>query len=149
MSEDRSNRRARMFREGVALFNEGQWFDAHEAWEDLWNDLEGSDKRFVQGLIQCAVSLEHMRRGNPRGAVRVYESAAGKFVGLRSPYRGVDHAALLIELGAMVSAIRGMPGEVFEPGRGRGLTLPVDLRSAPRIERAGRGSPSDANDQEW
>src|SRR5690606_20932959 len=62
-----------IFHEGIALFNEGEWFEAHESWEDIWHMAAGPRKLFYQGLIQCAVTLEHMRRGNPRGVVTVYE----------------------------------------------------------------------------
>ncbi|NJL31031.1 MAG: DUF309 domain-containing protein [Phycisphaerales bacterium] len=87
-----------------------------------------------QGLIQCAVSLEHMRRGNPRGAVRVYESALTKFIGCPEHYLGIDHFSLRQALGKMVAQLRTMPAEVFEPRAGRGLTLPVDLSKAPKIK---------------
>src|SRR5690242_1226924 len=54
--------------EGIALFNQREYFEAHEVWEDLWQDASGNDRLFYQGLIQCAVSLEHMKRGNAAGA---------------------------------------------------------------------------------
>lgn len=123
-----------VFREGLELFNDGQWFDAHEAWEDVWHLASGDRKRFYQGLIQCAVTLEHMRRGNPRGVVTVFDSARSKFVGLANPYLGVDWRRLLEQIDAMVAPIRGLPAPMFEPRAGRGLDLPVDLAKAPRIE---------------
>lgn len=124
---------------GIELFNAGEFFEAHEVWEDAWNLAplpepgKYSRKLFFQGLIQCAVSLEHMRRGNPRGAVRVYESAQAKFIGCPEHYLGIDHFSLRQALGEMVAQLRTMPAEVFEPRAGRGLTLPVDLSKAPKI----------------
>ena len=58
---------AKVFHEGIRLFNEGDWFEAHEIWEDIWHVASGPRKKFYQGLIQCAVTIEHVRRGNPRG----------------------------------------------------------------------------------
>ena len=124
---------------GLELFNAGEFFEAHEAWEDAWNlaplPREGiySRKRFYQGLIQCAVALEHMRRGNPRGAVRVFESAQGKFVGCPEHYLALDHGPMRAAIAAMVDQLRQMPAEVFEPRKGRGMTLPVDLNQAPKL----------------
>jgi predicted metal-dependent hydrolase len=42
---------------GVVLFNRGDFFEAHEAWEDVWVDCAGEERVFYQGLIQAAVGL--------------------------------------------------------------------------------------------
>lgn len=124
---------AAIFHEGIALFNDGEWFEAHESWEDIWHMAAGPRKLFYQGLIQCAVTIEHMRRGNPRGVVTVYESAMTKFRGLPNPYMGIDWVSLTTAIGDMVEQIRGLPPALFEPRVGRGLDLPVDLATAPKI----------------
>ena len=41
---------------GVVLFNRGDFFEAHEAWEALWMDTAGEEKKFIQGLIPSAPS---------------------------------------------------------------------------------------------
>ena len=40
---------------GAALFNTGKFWEAHEAWEEAWLELENEEKLFLQGLIQVAV----------------------------------------------------------------------------------------------
>jgi predicted metal-dependent hydrolase len=60
---------------GVLLFNRGDFFEAHEAWEALWMDTAGPDRPFYQGLIQAAVGLCHFCNGNVRGAVKLYHSS--------------------------------------------------------------------------
>ncbi|MFM8272907.1 MAG: DUF309 domain-containing protein [Gemmata sp.] len=62
------------FLDGVALFNRGEFFDAHEAWEGLWHDTAGPERRFYQALIQAAVAVYHWERGNATGAARLYHS---------------------------------------------------------------------------
>ena len=59
---------------GILLFNEGDFFEAHEVWEDLWMETSGHDKKFYQGLIQAAVSLCHFCNGNVRGARKLFLS---------------------------------------------------------------------------
>jgi predicted metal-dependent hydrolase len=59
---------------GAELFNRGEFFDAHEVWEDLWRDSAPPDRRFYQALIQAAVALHHFARGNLTGADRLYHS---------------------------------------------------------------------------
>ncbi len=70
--------RARAFREGLALFNQGRYFECHEAWEVVWKQAEGAERLLVQGLIQAAVALLHVERGNLRGARSVYAKACAK-----------------------------------------------------------------------
>ena len=53
---------------GIIFFNSGRYFEAHEAWEDLWRVTSGPARLFYQGLIQAAVGLHHLRRGNVDGA---------------------------------------------------------------------------------
>ncbi len=54
--------------QGVALIRSGDWYDAHEVLEDPWREAQPPRKHWLQGLIHGAVALEHLRRGNPRGA---------------------------------------------------------------------------------
>ena len=41
---------------GAALYARGEYFEAHEAWEELWLSLDGEPRLFVQGLIQVAAA---------------------------------------------------------------------------------------------
>jgi uncharacterized protein len=54
---------------GIALFNEGKYFEAHEAWENLWLDeRDEGEKRFYQGLIMAAGAMLHYTRRECAGA---------------------------------------------------------------------------------
>jgi uncharacterized protein len=54
---------------GLLYFNEGKFYEAHEVWEDLWRETDGGAlKTCYQGLIQAAVGLHHLGRGNAVGA---------------------------------------------------------------------------------
>jgi predicted metal-dependent hydrolase len=53
---------------GVKLFNSGDYFQAHEVWEDLWRETVGPAKLYYQGLIHAAVGMYHLGRGNAVGA---------------------------------------------------------------------------------
>ena len=56
------------FRHGIAHFNREEFYDAHEVWEDVWRESSGPEKKFLQGLIQVAVSFHHHSTGNFVGA---------------------------------------------------------------------------------
>ncbi len=46
------------FRQGIILFNEGRYKEAHEIWEAVWLLVPSSPrKRFLQGLIMIAAAL--------------------------------------------------------------------------------------------
>jgi predicted metal-dependent hydrolase len=49
--------RARFFQEGIELFNQGRFFDAHEAWEEIWRSTTPEPRDLFQGLIQVAAAL--------------------------------------------------------------------------------------------
>lgn len=58
--------------EGLRLFNAGEYFEAHEALEDAWNDEQGKIRELYRGILQIAVVYLHITRGNYAGAVKVY-----------------------------------------------------------------------------
>src|SRR5262245_16678381 len=75
---------------GVVLFNRGDYFEAHEVWEDLWRDCPGEDRRFYQALIQAAVAIYHWGNGNARGASRLFHSGRSYMAAYPSPRHGLD-----------------------------------------------------------
>lgn len=92
---------ARLF-EGIRLFNAGEHWHAHEAWEGLWlsfdADAERDDKRFVQGLIMAAAMLVQYERGVARGVANHYANAQARLAP-HAPHKwGVDVADLLAQL---------------------------------------------------
>ncbi len=63
---------------GRAAFNRGEFFAAHELWEDVWRGLAGDERALAQGLIQIAAGLHHLQRGRPRPAARLLARGATK-----------------------------------------------------------------------
>src|SRR5215210_9450868 len=76
--------------EGIALFNAQRFWHAHEAWERIWLTAEGSDKTFLQGLIQLAAAYHHVQRGTFRGGVRLFDAALSKLAPYPVHFLGVD-----------------------------------------------------------
>ena len=52
----------KLYLDGIHLFNDHEFFEAHETWEDIWHMAYGLKHDFYQGMIQAAVALEHYRR---------------------------------------------------------------------------------------
>jgi len=54
---------------GVALFNAGRFWEAHEALEVVWRAAGQPERDCWQGLILAAAALLHRERGNRHGLV--------------------------------------------------------------------------------
>lgn len=77
---------------GVDLFNQGYWWEAHEAWEQLWlasgrNSLTGL---FIQGLIQVAAGQLKRCMDEKRGFELLTESGLDKIRTARGRFLGID-----------------------------------------------------------
>ena len=86
------------FLEGIEHFNKCDFFEAHDAWEELWSDYQGPSRKFYQGLIQVAVCLHHFGNGNTRGAKKLYFGSRGYLEEYRPRHEGIDLDKLLSEL---------------------------------------------------
>jgi predicted metal-dependent hydrolase len=84
--------------EGVARFNAGLYYEAHESWEDLWLRNRSEARPFYQGLIQAAAALHHLRGGRPVPAERLLATAAGRLGPFAPAFLGVAVAPLLVDL---------------------------------------------------
>ncbi len=56
-----------LFLKGVHLFRQGDFWEAHEAWEDLWRVSQDPERTLLKALIQIAAACIHARRGHWRG----------------------------------------------------------------------------------
>src|SRR4030095_16411694 len=88
----------KLYLDGIQLFNEHEFFDAHEVWEDVWHMAYGLKHSFYQGMIQCAVALEHYKRSNPRGVLSLYKSYQTKFRDVPDRFMGLDVKEFLKEM---------------------------------------------------
>jgi predicted metal-dependent hydrolase len=82
---------------GIRLFNQREYFEAHEVWEDRWKEEAGDSRRFLQGLIQIAAGLLKIQKSSPTGAVKLLAAGTAKVKPLGDTYCGVDLKALLAD----------------------------------------------------
>ncbi|PCR92685.1 DUF309 domain-containing protein [Natrinema ejinorense] len=76
-------------RAGVAVFNDGHYHAAHDAWEGRWLELESGsdDERLLHGLIQYSGAVFHARERNWEGAVGLAKGAGDYLAALPADYR--------------------------------------------------------------
>ncbi|HVG08258.1 MAG TPA: DUF309 domain-containing protein [Thermoanaerobaculia bacterium] len=65
--------RRRLFQEGIDLFNQGELFLSHEAWEEIWRSTTPEPRELFQGLVQVAAGLHQIlelkRKIGPRNTL--------------------------------------------------------------------------------
>jgi predicted metal-dependent hydrolase len=57
---------------GLELFNQGQFFEAHEALETAWRTETGPVRELYRGILQVGVGYLHIQRGNLAGALKLF-----------------------------------------------------------------------------
>ena len=88
----------KLYQEGLNYFKSGDYFEAHESWEDLWSDFYLEDRKFIQGLIQLSVSFVHLENGNMNGAKSLLNKSKEKFQLFSGVHRGVNLKSLLNQI---------------------------------------------------
>lgn len=58
-----------LVKSAIALFNEGEFFECHEALEDQWGLGTPQERAAAMGILKAAVGLHHFVRGNRAGLV--------------------------------------------------------------------------------
>ncbi len=118
-----------LYLRGIEEFNHGRYFESHEVWEGLWKEESGPRRRFYQGLIQAAVALHHLGRGNRRGATSLMARARQNLDAYRPRCLGLDVDGLLADLARCLAETeaeseRGpQPGPGGPPARAPTITL--------------------------
>ena len=98
---------------GCDLYNHGYWWEAHEAWEGLWQVAEqvGPQGQFLQGLIQATACALKTDLGNRTGARRLLARSQSRLDDVLAQLTGRHFMGL--ELGRWLDAVRGYYGRVL------------------------------------
>ncbi len=121
--------------EGIRLFNERQFWEAHEAWEEIWLERDGLESEFLQGLIQSSAALLKYSRHEFPPAQRLYTTAMGRLSLCPDVYMDLDVRAFQRAMEACFRPL--LAGSGGTPG-------PLDSANIPRIElrKGGAGVPA-------
>ena len=84
------------FSHGVSLFNEGKFWHAHEAWEEVWRRHEEDERLFFQGLIQLAAAYHHLSlKKSFRGLVNNFSKSYEILKAFQPDYLGIPVESVL------------------------------------------------------
>ncbi|MGL5836614.1 MAG: DUF309 domain-containing protein [Waterburya sp.] len=97
--------------QGIAEFNQGQFYACHDTLEAIWVDAAEVDKRFYQGILQVAVGCYHLSNDNLRGAIILLGEAVRRLCDYQPDYEEIDVEQLLDQTLALLQALQQLPLE--------------------------------------
>lgn len=92
-------------KEGIDAYNAGEYYDAHEFLEYAWKDDKGLGRDLYRSILQIAVALYQVQRGNYNGAIKMLLRVQQWLKPLPASCRGVDVAALREDAANYYSAV--------------------------------------------
>jgi predicted metal-dependent hydrolase len=102
---------------GIQLFNQAQFFAAHEALENAWRAEEGTVRFLYQGILQVGVGCYHIQRGNYLGAEHLFKRALKLLDPFAPNPHGIDLVTLIqdtSQLKQFVERALRVPSEHYE-----------------------------------
>jgi uncharacterized protein len=99
------------FEQGIAEFNQQQFYACHDTLEAIWIDASEVDKRFYQGILQVAVGCYHLSNNNLRGAIILLGEAVRRLCDYQPDYEKIDVEQLLAQTMALLQALQQLPPE--------------------------------------
>lgn len=97
------------FREGVEQFNRAYYWEAHEAWEEVWREQEGEAKPFIHAFVQVASAYNFLKTGKISNAVYLFEKALDGFRAFEHLQCPFDLRGFVNELGETAQQIKRVP----------------------------------------
>lgn len=107
--------REEALRAGIAAYERGDFFLAHEHLEPAWMGTDDLAERSLhQGLIKLAAAYVHAVRGNPRGTLRNLDGARIRLTEAAAdrPHRaGLDLSAIITQIEVRIDRLARDPVE--------------------------------------
>lgn len=83
------------FKRAVKLFEQQSYYEAHELLEEIWNELTGVEKQYMQGFIQICAGLHLIKEERLDGAKTVFERARENLRDYKSEIFNIDLIKIL------------------------------------------------------
>jgi len=105
MNDLTSDKFKNSFKEALNLFNSQNWYEAHDALEDIWNELDGDERQIIQGILQISVSQFHLSKGNNNGAIILLGEGLGRIKKRSHINLGIDLVSFCICLEKLLNKL--------------------------------------------
>lgn len=90
---------------GLELFNQGDYFGAHEYLEEAWMEDRSAGRDLYRGVLQVAVAYYQTQRDNFRGAVKMFQRSRHWLDPLPDTCRGLDVAQIRCNANAVYDQV--------------------------------------------
>ena len=91
---------------GLALFNDRQYWKAHEALEEAWKFEPGPVRHLYLGILQAGVAYLHIQKGNYTGAMKMYSRSQRWLSPFPNECRGIAVAQLRHDLEVTITILK-------------------------------------------
>ena len=78
------------FQKAIELFNNQEWYVAHDLLEAIWHKTDGMERITIQAILQIAVAQVHLSNANYIGATILYGEGLGRLSNKKLPDLGLD-----------------------------------------------------------
>ena len=91
--------------EGLRLYQEGEFFAAHETWESVWLESQQPERMFLQGLIQVTAAFHHLQHNNLMGTALLLKAALARLERYPDHFGGISVDVLCDDIREWLQAL--------------------------------------------
>ncbi|MDF1612768.1 DUF309 domain-containing protein [Stygiobacter electus] len=92
--------------QGIELFNNCDFFEAHDFFENLWFESDKADKKFYQSLVHISVGSFHLISGNYSGCLNQLEKFYVKIQNYLPEYKNLNTEKLNNEISLLINKLK-------------------------------------------
>ena len=96
---------------GLDLFNQGEYFEAHEVLETAWRAERGPIRELYRGILQIAVAYYHALRGNYVGSLKMFLRSRTWLDPFPQQCQGIDLAGFREDFQRVEETVRSLGPE--------------------------------------
>lgn len=98
-------------RQGIELFNRGEYYAQHDLFEAQWMTTEGPVRDLYRAVLQIGVAYYQIERGNYRGALKMMQRSVQWLHWLPDTCQGIDVAGLRRDSYALRSELQRLDAQ--------------------------------------
>jgi uncharacterized protein len=91
--------------QGIQAFNQGEYYAAHEYFEDAWRDTLDNAREYSRALLHLSGGYYRLTQDRPAAARKFFIRALAWIEPFSSPYLDIDSMAIITQLKLLIEAI--------------------------------------------
>lgn len=91
--------------QGLSLFNQDEYYEAHEAFESAWRKTQDPSREFYRALIHISGGFYRLTQNRPKAAVKFFEHALKWLMLFPDTHLGFNIALLKGDLNTIIAEI--------------------------------------------